>query len=286
MEDFGTIISNSLTSIFTSIFSSLDNSFYYILDNLAFINTTILDNAMLTKILNTNKTSGILAICNSLILAFVLYYSIRYLFSHLIYSKTESPKEFIVKAIVFGALMNNSIWFCEQLIYIVDFCSSFLIYTAEQFSNLTISFSEFIKLLNSSLFWTDSANNLFSFSGIVKSFASIGLVNLVFSFSLRYIMVLVLIMFSPFAFLCLLNTTTSWIFKSWIKTFISLLLYQLLIAFILIISFSFGSLATTLLSSVFYVGTIQALERSGHFIKEMIGGISISANTFSNFKTN
>ena len=286
MEDFGTIISNSLTSIFTSIFSSLDNSFYYILDNLAFINTTILDNAMLTKILNTNKTSGILAICNSLILAFVLYYSIRYLFSHFIYSKTESPKEFIVKAIVFGKLMNNSIWFCEQLIYIVDFCSSFLIYTAEQVSNLTISFSEFIKLLNSSLFWTDSANNLFSFSGIVKSFASIGLVNLVFSFSLRYIMVLVLIMFSPFAFLCLLNTTTSWIFKSWIKTFISLLLYQLLIAFILIISFSFGSLATTLLSSVFYVGTIQALERSGHFIKEMIGGISISANTFSNFKSN
>ena len=286
MEDFSSIIQNSLNAIFSRIFSSLDNSFYSILDNLAFINTSILDNNVIKALLGTNIKTGILAICNSFILGFILYYSLRFLFSHLIYVKTESPKEFILKAIIFSALMNNSLWICEQIIFIIDFSTSFLISTAEELFQKTITFSEFLNILNTTLFWVPAATDLFSFSGIVKSFSSIGLINLVFTFSLRYIMVLIFILISPFAFLSLITNSSSWIFKTWIKSFVSLLLYQLIIGLLLIISFTFTNIANSLLVSIFYVGIIQAFQRTSFFIKEIFGGINVSvSNSSTNFSS-
>lgn len=285
MEDYSNTIQNSLNTIFSKIFSSLDNSFYSILDNLAFINTSILDNNVIKALLGTNIKTGVLAICNSFILGFILYYSIRFLFSHLIYIKTESPKEFIFKAIIFAALMNNSLWICEQIIFIIDFCTSFLISTAENLFQRTITFSEFLNVLNTTLFWVPAATDLFSFAGIVKSFSSIGLINLVFTFSLRYIMILVFILISPFAFLSLITNSSSWIFKTWIKSFISLLLYQLIIGLLLIISFTFTNIANSLLVSIFYVGIIQAFQKSGYFIREIFGGISLSSTSYSSFNS-
>ena len=285
MEDYSNTIQNSLNTIFSKIFSSLDNSFYSILDNLAFINTSILDNNVIKALLGTNIKSGVLAICNSFILGFILYYSIRFLFSHLIYIKTESPKEFIFKAIIFAVLMNNSLWICEQIIFIIDFCTSFLISTAENLFQRTITFSEFLNVLNTTLFWVPAATDLFSFAGIVKSFSSIGLINLVFTFSLRYIMILLFILISPFAFLSLITTSSSWIFKTWIKSFISLLLYQLIIGLLLIISFTFTNIANSLLVSIFYVGIIQAFQKSGYFIREIFGGISLSSTSYSSFNS-
>ena len=285
MEDYSNTIQNSLNTIFSKIFSSLDNSFYSILDNLAFINTSILDNNVIKALLGTNIKTGILAICNSFILGFILYYSMRFLFSHLIYIKTESPKEFIFKAIIFAALMNNSLWICEQIIFIIDFCTSFLISTAENLFQRTITFSEFLNVLNTTLFWVPAATDLFSFAGIVKSFSSIGLINLVFTFSLRYIMILVFILISPFAFLSLITNSSSWIFKTWIKSFISLLLYQLIIGLLLIISFTFTNIANSLLVSIFYVGIIQAFQKSGYFIREIFGGISLSSTSYSSFNS-
>lgn len=277
MENFEDTIVNSLNSIFSKIFSSLDNSFYSILDNLSFIDTSILDNHVI-KYLFGNNSSGILAICNSFILAFILYYSLRYLFSHLIYIKTESPKEFIFKSILFSIIMNNSLWICEQIIFIFHFISDFLLYSAETVFNKTISFSEFLNLLNNALFWVPDATDLFSFSGIVKSFSSIGLINLVFTFSLRYIMILIFILISPFAILSLITSSSSWIFKTWIKSFLSLLSFQVFISLLLIISFSFNNIQNSLLQSIFFVGIIKAFERTGYFIKELFGGISISVS--------
>ena len=285
MEDYSHTIQNSLNTIFSKIFSSLDNSFYSILDNLAFINTSILDNNVIKALLGTNIKTGILAICNSFILGFILYYSIRFLFSHLIYIKTESPREFIFKAIIFATLMNNSLWICEQIIFIIVFCTSFLISTAENLFQRTITFSEFLNVLNTTLFWVPAATDLFSFAGIVKSFSSIGLINLVFTFSLRYIMILVFILISPFAFLSLITNSSSWIFKTWIKSFISLLLYQLIIGLLLIISFTFTNIANSLLVSIFYVGIIQAFQKSGYFIREIFGGISLSSTSYSSFNS-
>lgn len=121
--------------------------------------------------------------------------------------------------------------------------------------------------------------------GIIKGFISFGLFNLVFSYALRYIMVKVFVLISPFAFLTLTNYSTSWFFRSWLKNFIGILLLQSLIAFILLIIFSIDYNSSNLLSKFMYIGGIYALTRANVFIKELIGGISIDvSNAFSNFK--
>ena len=112
-------IFNAINELFSQMFSSIDNSIYSILDDITFVKPNILDNSALTKIVGESNTEGILLICNSLVLGFILYYAVNYLISHLIYSKIDSPKQFIFKCIIFIAIMNSSIWICEQIINIL-----------------------------------------------------------------------------------------------------------------------------------------------------------------------
>ena len=74
--------------------------------------------------------------------------------------------------------------------------------------------------------------------GIIKSFISIELINLIFTYSIRYILVKIFIIVSPFAFLSLISNSTSWFFKSWLRAFISLLFIQSFVGIILLIVFS------------------------------------------------
>ena len=79
------IIFNSINELLGSLLSSIDNSIFSILDNLTFIDSSIVSNTYFQKIFGTSSKEGILLICNSLILGFIIYYSISFLVSHLTY---------------------------------------------------------------------------------------------------------------------------------------------------------------------------------------------------------
>ena len=113
------LILNTINEIFSKLFSSIDNTIYTLLDDLAFITPEILQNNYLKKMIGESAYSGILLICNSFVLGFIIYYAINYLISHLIYSKIDSPKQFIFKSIIFISIMNSSIWICEEIIHII-----------------------------------------------------------------------------------------------------------------------------------------------------------------------
>ena len=240
MENFNLVdnIRNSLNEIFSSLFSSIDNNIYSLLDNLIFITSKITNESAIKKILGENVNDGILLICNSLVLGFIIYYSANFLFSHLTYSPVQQPSQFIFKCIIFIALMNSSLWICNQIIDIISIITQIIQSIGKSSFGQEISFSNLIDKINSSLYLKDMSFTLFSFDGIIKSFTSFGLINLLFTYSLRYIMLQIFIILSPFAFLCLISESTSWFFNSWLKSFLSLLLIQILIAIILSISFS------------------------------------------------
>ncbi len=126
---------------------------------------------------------------------------------------------------------------------------------------------------------------IFSLDGILKSISSIGLFNLVFSYSLRYILIQVLILISPFAILSLLLESTSWMFKAWIKCFVSLLILQSLVALILLVIFSLN-FSNDIFSKIICIGSIYALMKSNSFIKEFFMGlttdISVNISSFKN----
>ncbi len=264
----------SLNDFFSLIFSSIDNSLYTILDKIVFINPDILSNSAFKQLIGSSSNEGIILICNSLVLGFIIYYAINYLFSHLTYSPIESPKQFIFKAIIFISIMNSSLWICKEIINIVYLINQAIITVGEKILIQEISFSNFIENLNKLIFISDSSFNVISFDGIIKSFSTFGLLNLIFTHSLRYIMIQIFILLSPFAFLSLITQRTSFFFNVWIKSFISLLLVQILISLILVLSFTMSIKSNDLLSKILYIGITYALLRANHFVRELFGGIS------------
>ena len=202
-----------------------------------------------------------------------IYYAIRYLFSNYISSQVEKPYQFIFKLIIISAFINSSYFLCEQVLNINFLISGSIREVGEKMLNCNISFEELVKKINSIISF-ETTLNVFSFDGMIRSFTSFGLFNLLFSYSLRYIVVKVFILITPFMIITLLNTSTSWIFKAWIKSVTSLLVVQSIISVILIIIFATDFSANNTFAKLLYIGSIYALIKANSYTRQIIGGIS------------
>ena len=288
-NDITQVIINTINSIFETLFASIDNNLYSVLDEITFVNSSILDDKNFTNLFGSSTSQGILLIANSLLLGFILYYSFRYLMSHITYHRVDSPFSFIIKLVVFGICMNFSFFF---FFFILDLNSNISLAIRELGFNLfnkEISFSQLISTINTDMAVDTNSLNIFSVDGLIKSVLSVSLLSLVFSYSLRYIMIKVFVLLAPFAFLSLSLNSTSWFFKSWLKNLFSLLFIQIIVSLVLLILFSLDYSSTNLFNKFIYVGGIYALIRANSFVREFIGGVSTnisqSVKGFSNFKT-
>ena len=273
-------IFNIINSLFSKLFSSIDNNIYGILDKITFLNKEILQGENFQKILGDSFSNGILLICNSLVFGIIIFFAVNYLFSHFTLSKSQTPSQFFFKLVIFVILMNSSVWICSEIINLVSLVSDQIIVLGKNLFNQEISFSNFITLINKEVYVSENEFNAFSFEGIVKSFTSIGFINLVFTYSLRYILIQILIIICPFAILTLILDKTEWFFKSWIKIFISLLLEQIFIAIILLLAFSIDIQSNPILKQLLYIGIIFALMRTNNYMYQLFGGLTttISSN--------
>lgn len=273
------IIANSINSLFGNLFSSIDNNIYLILDEITFIDTDILSDSFFQKIFGTNSYSGILLICNSLLISFIIFYCLKLLYSHFTFTNIEKPFQFLFKLLIFGILMNSSFFICEQIININSLVSLAIREIGENIFKTNINFTEIIKKINSVIVIGKNDFNLFSMDGIIKSFISFELMNLLFTHSLRYILVKIFILISPFAFLSLISNTSNWFFKSWFRGFFALLIIQSFVSIILLIIFSINIDSNDILLKLLYLSSLYALTKSNIYIKELVGGIN---TTFSN----
>ena len=121
--------------------------------------------------------------------------------------------------------------------------------------------------------------NVFSLDGIIKGTVTVSLLNLVFSYSLRYVMVKILILLAPFAFLSLTMENTAHFFKSWYKNLFSLLFVQIMVAIVLVLLFSMDYSKANLLNKFIYLGGIYALIRSNSIVRELFGGMSTAVQS-------
>lgn len=276
-----TSIIETINSIFETLFSSIDTTIYSVLDELTFIDKNILNNSIFQKIFGSTGNNGLLVIANSLLVGFSLYYAIRLIYSYYMNLQIERPYQFIFKLLIFGIVMNCSYFICNQFIQINSFISDAIRTVGSNIFGHDISFSELINKLNY-ISIKENEFNIFSFDGLIKSFISISLFNLIFSYSLRYILVKVFILITPFAILSLINESTSWFFKTWLRTVLSLLFQQSLVSIILLIIFSFNFSSNNIISQLMCIGGIYALVRANSYIRSLIGGISTDvSNNFN-----
>lgn len=281
------IILKTINSLLESLFSSIDNNVYNILDDIIFLDSDFLKDKTFESIFGTSVSNGILYIVNAFLFGFVLYYIFRLLLSHFTYLPIENPYQFIFKLLMVSICINSSFFICEQLLTFTSLFSSSIRELGELLFHKNICFSQLVKELNSTIYIENSSFNIFSFDGIIKSFISISLLNLVFSYSFRYILLKILLLFSPFAIATLLNNSTSWFFKTWFRSILSLLCIQILVAMALLIVLSTSYENNNIISKFIYIGSLYVLIRANSIIKELLGGLSTtisqSVNNFGAF---
>ena len=269
-------IIETVNSLFGNLFSSIDGTIYSALDNITFINTDIINSHYFEKIFGTTTSNGFLLIANALLIGFVLYYGVTYLLSSLgiIQDSIQKPSQFFFKILLGGLLMNSSLFICEQLILINSLISESIRSLGHELLGGDICFSELINQANVIIFLENSSGSIFSIDGILKMIFSFSFFNIIFSYSVRYIMIKVFILISPFAFLSLSTPNTSVFFKCWIKSFIALLFIELLASIILIVMFSITYSSKDITSKLLLIGALFALIKSNSYIRELIGGIN------------
>ena len=280
-------IINTINTLLGSLFSSIDNSVYETLDNLAFLDTSILNDSFFEKTFGYGSNNGLLFIANSLLTAVCIYYCFKLIYSHFTGIQIERPYQFLFKLLIFGIFINCSFFICEFFIYFTSLLSNAIREVGSNLIGEKICFSNLIENLNSIITTDSSSLNLFSFDGLLKSLMSIGFIGLLFSYSLRFIMIKVLLLLTPFALLTLINNSTSWFFKAWLKIFLSLLFIQPFISIVLLIIFALDFNSMEITNKILCIGGIYALMRANMYVTSFVGGISTSVSSnFSLLKNN
>lgn len=267
-------ILETINTILGNLFSSIDNNIYTILDDITFISSDIIYDSYFEKILGTSTSNGILLISNSLLFGFILYYGIKYLLSHFTYKPTENPMQFVLKATIFGICINCSYFIISEFLDIFSNITLAIRGIGENLFNKNICFAELIQEINTKISVNTPSLDVFSLDGLIKSSLTISLLNLVFTYSFRYIMIKIFILLTPFAILSLILDSTSWFFKSWLRNIFSLLFIQIIVAIVLLILFSMDYSSNNLMTKFLYVGAIYALIKSNSFVRDFIGGVS------------
>lgn len=289
MEEASSLTTNiidTINSIFQTLFSSIDNNVYKVLDELTFVDSNILNNSIFEKIFGNNSYNGILVIANSLLVGFALYYAIRLIYSYYLNLQIERPYQFVFKLLIFGIAMNCSFILCQQFLQLNSFITEAIRGIGRNLFGHEISFSELIKQLNDVISIDEANFTIFSFDGLFKTFISVGIFNLIFSYSLRYIMIKLFVLLTPFSILSLTNQSTSWIFKTWCRTIASLLLQQSFVALILLLIFSIDLSSTDIFSKLLCIGGMYALIRANSYMQHLIGGISTDISNNLNIGSN
>lgn len=265
---------SAINNIFASFFSSIDSTFYLLLDDLIFIDIDILYDSLIYNFIGTLGSPGLVTICTSLLIGLLLYYGVSLLLSYLTFSEVQKPSQFVFKIVFCSILITFSKKICYCFIFFFSNISLGIRFVGEELLKTEICFTSLIETLNSSFALNSQSFNLFSFDGLIKSLISFGFINLAISYSLRYIMIQVFSIITPFAILCLCINKFSWIFKAWLKIYLSLLFLQILVAVILLVVFSLRTYEPGNFTSLLYLGSIYALIKANSFIRDFMGGIS------------
>ncbi len=271
-SDIVNIIIETINTIFNNLFSSIDNNIYSNLDKITFIDSDIMSNTFFMKLLGSNGKNGILYLTDAILVGISVFYCIKYFYSNMVECNIEKPSQFVFKILIFGIAINFSYFLLEQLLNISYLISSSIQSIGKEIIGYDINFSELIIYLNKKIDIANSSLNLFSYDGIIKSIISVGLLNLLFSYSIRYILLQVFFLLSPFALLSLINFSTSWFFKAWSKCLFSLLIVQIFIPIIIIVIFCIDDNNKILLISGIFV-----LTRINDYIRDIFGGIGLNA---------
>lgn len=283
-ENFPEIASNLISSLVNSLLTSLDSNVFSVLDELAFIKSSSISDTYFHSFFT--KQFNIITLSEALLFGFLLYYAISYSFSFLTCSHFQKPISFISRLFFSALLIHFSLPICEKVLDFFYLISSILRTLGSYIFPFELSFSILYDKI-SKLFFSDLTVpfKFFSFDGILKSFLSFGFVNLLFTYSVRFIFIKILVLLSPIAFLSLCLDQSTWIFKVWLKNFVSQLFTQIVICVILLVIYSLDTFSNPTIVKLLYIASVVCLMRASSFVKDFSSGFTSDvSSSFSSIK--
>lgn len=283
-ENFPEIASNLISSLVNSLLTSVDSNVFSVLDELAFIKSDSISDTYFNSFFT--KQFNIITLSESLLFGFLLYYAISYLFSFLTCSHFQKPFSFLSRLFFSALLIRFSLPICEKILDFFYLISSILRTLGSYLFPFELSF-EILYQKISKVFFSNLTLpfKFFSFDGILRSFLSFGFVNLLFTYSVRFIFIKILVLLSPLAFLSLCLDQSTWIFKVWFKNFIAQLFTQLIICVILLIIYSLDSFSNPTIVKLLYIASVVCLMKASSFVKDFSSGFTTDvSSSFSSIK--
>ena len=124
--------------------------------------------------------------------------------------------------------MNSSFFIIEQVLNLNFGVCELIRSIGQDLFGKEICFNELLNEINKNLAMNTENIDIFTIDGLIKGTVTVSFMNLVLSYSLRYVIIKVLILLAPFAFLSLILENTAHFFKSWYRSLFSLLLYYMI----------------------------------------------------------
>ncbi len=270
----GSIIEN-LNSVFTKLFTSIDQNVFNELDKLVFITPKIISDKTTAKLLGDNFLSGTISISVSIALGVLIFYAFKYLLSHLTFENVQNPISFMFKLFISLFIVLNIKIILENIIFLNNEITKEILSLGSGFFEGEVNFSSLIYKINSSLYILDSSFDFVSLDGVIKIIISFGIINLLLEYALRYVVIKVMCIIAPILVILKSFEDTKYLYTSFIKSFFSILFMQNIVAVILVISTKIEISGYSLMSKLIFLGTIYALIKANKLSTDIFGGISV-----------
>lgn len=264
------LISN-LNEMCKALFNSVDKNAFKYLDELAFLDESKFKTGIELELIGNNIYEGVIGIA--------LYYIVNYFIRKIINEEMENPYTFIIKSIIAGFFI---IYIKDIVLFVIsvnNIITKEILNLTQTFFNQKVTFENILIKINETLYVQGEGFNVMSFDGIIKIYLVFGIINLIFEYSLRYVIIKIMFILSPIFVAFKTNRRTEYLYNNWIKGMFGLLFMQNIIAIILVISTRFITSPLIPINKIIYIGMIYALIKVNVFIKEIFGGVSIEVQT-------
>ena len=275
----GNQLINNFNEMCRALFNSVDKNAFKYLDELAFLDENKFKTSTELDLIGNNVYEGIIGIAISILIGIALYYIINYFIKKIINEEIENPYTFIIKAIIAGFFI---IYIKDIILFgisVNNMISKEILNLTKTFFNEKVTFENILIKINEALYTQGQEFNVMSFDGIIKIYLIFGIINLIFEYSLRYVIIKIMFILSPIFIAFKANRKTEYLYNNWTKGVFSLLFMQNIIAIILVLSTRFMVSSIIPINKIIYIGMIYALIKVNVFVKEMFGGVSIEVQT-------
>jgi len=268
VEDIISVI-NTLAQ---NIFSAVDGELFDILDSLVMINKDILLTEPIEKLSFKSEDNSIILLALTFITMFAIFFGIKRLINMYNAGSTKDTTKFVLRVVICTIFMMSSYFLIETVLDINELFGDVLKNIGREITDKEISFvtlKETILELEKDM--TDSAISL---DGVIKGMVSFGVVSLVFTFAIRYVTVIFLILISPIAIMLAINDSTFGIFVKWCKMFITNLFIQNAVILVITIPLCIEDVDSVMFK-VILVGSIYILYKIKSFAGDLLNDFYI-----------